>query len=422
LVLEYLWSHRKGGSAIRDLSSCRSQFPSLELTVAGEPAAFLDAPGGTQVPAQVVLALARHYLEGTSNTGGAFLTSERVDELVARARRRLAEFLGAPAQGSVAFGANMTTLAFALSRALGRVLSPGDEVVVTELDHDANVAPWRALAERGAVVRTVPMTEDGQLDMAALEQVICARTRVVAVGWASNALGTVTDLAPVRAWTRAVGALMVVDAVHAAPHLPMDVAALDPDFLFCSVYKFFGPHVGVLYARPGALEALPTDRVAPQRERGPERVETGTLNHAALAGAVAAVDFVEGLAEEGSTPRERLRRAMEDVYAYEHALAAELFDLISSLPGVRVYGPRPGKAPRAPTIAFTVAGLTAREVASALGRRGIFVWDGDFYAPGVVRRLGLEARGGLVRAGLAPYNTRAEVVRAAAAVAALARA
>jgi len=408
---------------VPDLSRCRGQFPSLGRVVGGHPVARLDGPGGTQVPAGVIAAVARHYETANANAHGLFAASVETDAVIAGAREAMAALLGAAGPSTISFGQNMTTLNFSLAHAVARTVRPGDEVVVTDLDHDANVAPWGVLAERGAVLRHVPVWPDATLDMEAFRALVGERTRLVAVGYASNAVGTVNDLAAVRAWTREVGALLVVDAVHWVPHGVVDVAELDPDFLLCSAYKFFGPHVGVLYSRPGALDALATDKVRPQLDRAPERVETGTLNHAALAGVTAAVDFIAGLgpgALVGAGLRQQLVAAMEAVYAYEHRLVERCWRGLGELPGVRRYGPEVGAARRAPTVSFTVGGVHPDEAAAHLAARGISVWSGNFYAVTVVERLGLAASGGLVRAGMAPYNSQAEVDRLLGTVEALA--
>jgi cysteine desulfurase family protein (TIGR01976 family) len=415
-----------------DVERCREQFPSLGRVVGGQPVAYFDGPGGTQVPARVIDAVAGYYRTSNANARGLFAASVETDQVIAASRAALAALLGAlpagaarvPGAGTISLGPNMTTLCFQLAHAVGRGLHPGDELVVTDLDHDANVAPWRMLAERGAVVRSAPLTlPQATLDMAALRGLIGERTRLVAVGWAANSVGTVNELAAVRAWTREVGALLVVDAVHWVPHGVVDVAALDPDFLLCSAYKFFGPHVGVLYARPGALERIAVDKVRPQRDRAPERIETGTLNHAALAGVTAAVEFIADLVPDHAQPlRQRLIDAMGAVAAHERELFLRLAAGLEEIHGVRLYGPPADACPRAPTAAFTVAGVHPAEVARVLAARAIAVWSGHFYAPTLVERLGLAASGGLVRAGLAPYTTAAEVDRLLEAVAAVARA
>jgi cysteine desulfurase family protein (TIGR01976 family) len=405
-----------------DLSRCRSQFPSLGRVVGGHPVAYLDGPGGTQVPAGVIAAVGDYYRTSNANAHGVFPASVETDAVVAGARSAMAALLGAPGPATISFGQNMTTLAFSLAHALARGVRPGDEVVVTDLDHDANVTPWRVLAERGAVTRHAPVATDATLDMEAFRALLGERTRLVAVGYASNAVGTVNDLVSIRAWTREVGALLAVDAVHWVPHGPVDVTALDPDFLFCSAYKFFGPHVGILYARPGALDALPTDRLRPQRDTAPERIETGTLNHAALAGVTAAVEFIAGLAPDlpaAAGRRQQLLAAMTAVYDGERRLLERLWHGLGALPGVRRYGPEVGEGLRAPTVSFTVDGVHPDEVAARLAAAGVYVWSGNFYAVTIVERLGLAASGGLVRAGMAPYTTEEDVDRLLAVVAEL---
>ncbi len=405
------------GAAIRD------EFPSLARVQEGRPVVYLDGPGGSQVPRSVIEAVSGYYEHSNANTHGAFATSVESDAVVSGAREAMRDFLHAGADATISFGANMTTLNFALAHALGRGLKAGDEVVVTELDHDGNVAPWLMLAERGAVIRWAPLAANqAELDMAALLALIGPRTRIVALGLASNALGTITDPAAVRARTREVGATLVLDAVHYAPHRAVEVTSLDPDFLLCSAYKFFGPHVGILYGAPGALDGSATDRVRPQEARGPSRIETGTLNHAALAGVRGAVEAVAGWAPAAASRRERLTVAMTGVDAYEERLFGRLWEGLAGVNGVVLYGRVPGSGPRTPTLAFSVEGLHAEEVAMQLARRGIFAWSGDFYAVTVVDRLDLRRQGGLVRLGLAPYNTEEEMDRTVAAVRELSRA
>jgi cysteine desulfurase family protein (TIGR01976 family) len=315
----------------------------------------------------------------------------------------------------------MTTLAFSLSRALARDLKHGDEVVITQLDHEANRGPWLALAEHGAVIREVAMGPDGTLDPEGLAAEINPRTRLVAIGYASNALGTVNDLALARRLSKAVGARLLIDAVHAAPHFSLDVQALDTDFLLCSAYKFYGPHVGVLYARPGLLGRLDPDRLCTQDPEGPFRIETGTLNHAALAGVRAAVAFLAGFSD-GATLRERLVRTMTVLARREHALAKGYYERVRSIPGVTVWGPDFSTAQRAPTVSITVGDLHAETVARQLGARGVLVWDGNFYAQRAIGLLGLEPRGGVVRAGISMYTSEQDVQRLLDGVAAIARA
>jgi cysteine desulfurase family protein (TIGR01976 family) len=314
----------------------------------------------------------------------------------------------------------MTSLCYALSHAIGRELGAGDEVVVTALDHEANRGPWLGLRERGVVVREVRLGADGRLDYEDMAARIGARTRVVAMGLSSNALGTVNDAATVRRLSRAVGAWLVLDAVHYAPHFAVDVAALDADFLLCSAYKFYGPHVGILYARPGLLERLEPDRLRTQDQRAPDRFETGTLNHAALAGVKAAVEYLAGWGE-GETLRARLVSALASIGAHEHALAARYDREVRRLPGVTRWGPPLDEGPRAPTVSITIDGVTAEQAARRLGEAGLLVWDGHFFAARPVEVLGLIERGGLLRTGFSMYNTEDEVDRLLSALAEITR-
>jgi len=413
-----------------DLSFCREEFPALEMKVGGKPVIFLDGPGGTQVPQSVADAVVDYLLHSNANTHGFFATSQRTDELLAEARAAVADLLGA-APDEIAFGANMTTLNYSLSRALARELKPGDEVVITDMDHEANRGPWLALEEKGVVVKSARVDPERLvLDWDDLESKVGRKTRVLAIGYASNALGTVNDVKRAAALARQVGAFSVVDAVHAAPHLPIDVRDIDCDFLLCSAYKFFGPHIGILYGRGGVFNRLRTYKLRPQDDRRPYRIETGTLCHEGIAGTIPAVEFIASLgrraAEAAGHKVPKGRRAavvagMEAIQAYEDGLAKKLRDGLRDIPGTRVFS-APEDTVRTPTVSSTFTKLRSDEMAKALGRQGIFVWDGDFYATTLVYdRLDLTARGGLVRMGLAPYNTAAEVERTLEAVERLAR-
>jgi cysteine desulfurase family protein (TIGR01976 family) len=330
--------------------------------------------------------------------------------MLAYARGALAEFLNASPE-EIAFGANMTTLTLHLSRALGRQLARGDEIVVTELDHHANVDPWiQAARDREVVIRSVPLIPDsGQLDWDALRNVVGPRTRIVAIGGASNALGTVNDICAATRIAHSAGALVFIDAVHYAPHTLPDVRQIDCDFLACSAYKFNGPHVGVLYGRKELLQSTDFPRLEPAHHNAPERAETGTLNHEGIVGAGAAGDFFASLAEGSASRRERLEQFFHELHVRGSTLLQSLWDGLSAIDSVTLYGPEPGK-PRTPTVAFTVKGMHSREVAAALAERGVFVSHGDFYALTVLRRLGL-AEQGLVRAGCGIYTTHDEVSR-----------
>lgn len=401
------------------LSTCRSAFPALRRTLAGQPLAFFDGPGGTQVPQPVMDAIIDYYTRCNANTHGEFITAQESDQLLQGVREKVAAFLGAPSYKEISFGANMTTLGFSLSRALARTLKPGDEVVITQLDHEANRGPWLALAEAGAVVKEVLLRPDGTLDPEDMAAKIGPRTRLVAIGYSSNALGTVNDLALARRLSKAVGAWLLIDAVHGAPHFPIDVVALDTDFLLCSAYKWYGPHVGILYARPGLLDSLPTDRLRTQDPAAPYRIETGTLNHAALAGVGAAVEFLAGFSE-GASLREKLVRTMSALDVQERALAERYFEQVRAIPGVTVWGTDFRVARRAPTVSITVKGVSSNLVARSLAERGLLVWDGDFYAYRAIEVLGLQPHG-VVRAGVSMYTTEEEVQRLVDGVAAVAR-
>ncbi|HTS87348.1 MAG TPA: cysteine desulfurase-like protein [Gemmatimonadales bacterium] len=404
---------------MHDVEAARACFPAL-LRRQGETAvAYFDGPGGTQVPRTVVEAMSDYLYHHNANTHWAYPTSQETDQALAAARAALADLLGA-APDEIAFGANMTTLTFHLARALGRGLGPGDEIVVTELDHQANVAPWQAIArERGVSLRVVPFDPaTGELVWPDLLAAIGPRTRVVAVGAASNALGTVTDVRQVAELAARVGAISFIDAVHFAAHARIDVSAIGCDFLACSAYKFYGPHVGVLFGRRDRIAALEVPKLDPAPETSPERLETGTQNHEGIVGAHAAVDF---LAERGSgaSRRARLSDAFHRLHAHGQHLVEHLWDGLARVPGVRRLGPPPTR-PRTPTVSFSLANRPAEQVARQLAQDGLFVSHGDFYATQVARRLGL-AEAGLIRVGCACYSTAEEVDRLLSSLARIAR-
>ncbi len=401
-------------ASIASTEEIRAHFPALAREYNGHAVAYFDGPGGTQVPRAVVAAMNDYLYHHNANTHWAYPTSAETDELIESARATLADFLNAvPAE--IAFGANMTTLTYHLSRALGRQLVAGDEIVVTELDHHANVAPWHALArERGVVVQTVRMRpETGQLDWNDFAQKINQRTRLVAVGAASNALGTLTDVRRAAELAHAVGALLFVDAVHYAPHVLPDVQALDCDLLACSAYKFYGPHIGVLWGKHDLLAALDFPKLVPAPDEAPERVETGTQNHEGIMGAAAAVDFFAALAPDASR-RARLQTTFAELHSRSVLLLRQLWAGLAEVDGVTLYGPLPD-VPRTPTVGFTVRGVASTDVARQLTTRGLFLSHGDFYAATVIERLGLGTEG-LVRAGCACYTTEAEIARLLAGV------
>ncbi len=407
-------------SRVASIEEIRSQFPALDRRHQNRPVAYFDGPGGTQVPRGVADAMTDYLLHHNANTHWRYPSSQETDAMIDGARRAMADFLGAE-PSEVAFGANMTTLTFHLARGLGRGWGPGDEIVVTELDHHANLAPWRALErDRGVSLRTVPMVpESGQLDWEALEQALARKPRLLAIGAASNALGTISDVARAAALARDAGTLTFVDAVHFAPHRLVDVRAMGCDFLACSAYKFYGPHIGVLYGRAERLAVVDVPKLDPAPDTAPERLETGTLNHEGIAGAAAAVDFLASLAGPGGR-RERLRTVFGELHRRGQTLLERLVIGLSGIGGVRVYG-APPSAPRTPTVAFTLGDRPADSVADALAGDAVFVSTGDFYATTVVKRYGLAARGGLIRAGCAAYTTADEVDRLVDGVARLAR-
>jgi cysteine desulfurase family protein (TIGR01976 family) len=387
----------------------RSEFPALERMHNGFPVAYFDGPGGTQVPRRVVEAMNDYLYHHNANTHWSYPTSAETDQAILEARVAVAEFINAsPAE--VVFGNNMTTITYHVSRALGRAWGLGDEVVVTELDHHANIAPWRALArERGVTIRSVPFSSaTGTLDWSALRSAINRRTRLVAIGAASNALGTITDVAAVAQLAHAVGALVFVDAVHYAAHGLIDVRLADCDFLACSAYKFYGPHAGFLYGRHDLLSRLDVPKLEPAPDEAPERLETGTQNHEGIVGTGAAIDFIASIGR-GASRRERIVSAMGALHAHGDVLVRRLWDGLGNIRGVKRFGPPPGE-PRTPTVSFVVDAMPSESVAIALAERGVFVSHGDFYAATVVARLGHEADG-VIRAGCACYTTMDEVDR-----------
>jgi cysteine desulfurase family protein (TIGR01976 family) len=410
-----------------DVEALRRRFPALSIEQDGRRIALFDGPGGTQVPESVIDAVASYYRTSNANAGGAFLTSIRSDAIVGEAHAAMAGMLGAdPAE--IKFGANMTSLTFHVSRSIAATMAPGDEIVVTGLDHHGNVDPWlRIAADRGLTIRTwEPRLDDCTLDVGDLDRLLGPRTKLVAVGWASNAVGTINPVAEVVRRAHAAGAWTYVDAVHAAPHLPIDVRALGTDFLACSTYKFFGPHAGVLYGRADILDALPTYMLAPAHDR----FETGTQNHEGLAGVIAGVDYLAAVGvSHGGAPStasrgRQVRAAMTAIRAYEMELYHRLVDGLEAIDGLRLYGitDRDRFVHRTPTAALTIDGHAPRAITEALGRDGIATWDGDFYATGLIERLGLAETGGVVRIGLTHYNTIDEIDRVVASIARVAEA
>jgi len=400
-----------------DLTWVRSQFPSLAQTVNGNPAVFLDGPGGTQVPQRVIDAISDYLTTSNANTCGAYATSRRTNAVIDDARAAMADFLGCDPD-EIVFGPNMTTLTYAMSRAIGRALGPGNEIVLTHLDHDANISPWRGLEETGATVRFAEINqEDCTIDMNDLARKITGHTRIVAAGYASNAVGTINPVNQIVQLAHDRGALAYIDAVHYAPHGPIDVRALDCEFLVCSTYKFFGPHMGVLYGKREHLKRLQPYKVRANTEAIPNRWEWGTLNHECIAGITACVDYLADLGRRvdpsASTRRAVLLAAYDAIQKHERNLAKRLIRGLAAIPGLTIYGitdPRRFDQ-RCPTIAARIAGHTPLELATALGERGFFTWDGNYYALNLTERLDLEKDGGFLRIGLVHYNTSEEVDR-----------
>ncbi|HEY5630270.1 MAG TPA: cysteine desulfurase-like protein [Candidatus Limnocylindrales bacterium] len=405
-----------------DVAALRARFPALTIEQGGRPVALFDGPGGTQVPDSVIEAVSRYYRESNANHDGPFLTSQRSDAVVADAHLALADLLNAADVSEIKLGANMTTLTMHVARSITAAMDPGDEIVVSGLDHEANVGPWRsAAADQGIYVHTVPIRpDDVTLDLEAFDKLLHSRPRLVAFGWASNAFGTINPVAEMVRRAHEAGSLTYVDAVHAAPHLPIDVQAVGTDFLACSAYKFFGPHVGVLYGRHEALDALPTYKLRPAHDR----FETGTGNFEGYAGARAAVEylaevgraygssFAPGFSGLAAGRRRDAHAGMAAIRAYELGLFGRLLDGLEVIPGVKVWGitDRARMEERTPTAAITFANTSPETAATALGERGIATWWGDFYAVGPVERLGLEPEG-VLRIGLTHYNTTDEVDR-----------
>ncbi|MDH5505672.1 MAG: cysteine desulfurase-like protein [Anaerolineae bacterium] len=405
-----------------DLNAIRAKFPALHSRDV-----FFDNPGGTQI-AQTSLARMTTYLtETNSNHEGAFATSQASDAILDKARGAVAAFLNAARPEEIIFGPNMTTLTMSLSRSLAQRLSPGDSIVVTRLDHDANIAPWLLIAEeRGCRVDWVDFdVEDGTLDMDSLEKALAHKPKLVAIGYASNSLGTINPVAKIVEMAHAVGALVFVDAVQYAPHAPIDVQQLGCDFLACSAYKFFGPHVGMLYGRYDLLAELPAYKVRPAPDMPPGKFETGTQNHEGIAGVLGALEYLEELgttygrqyaerySEDHAGMGLRLKQAMAAIRAYEYEISTALLQVFAATPGLQLYGPsdRRKVEQRVPTFSFTLKDMPPRQVAEQLDKAGIYVWDGNYYALAITERLGLEAKGGMVRVGAVHYNTVEEVAR-----------
>jgi cysteine desulfurase family protein (TIGR01976 family) len=404
-------------TAALDVQWVRAQFPSLAQTVNEHPAAFLDGPGGTQVPQRVIDAIAGYLRRDNANTGGAYATSRHTDAMIAGARATMADFLHCGAD-EIVFGPNMTTLTFAISRAIGRELGPGDEIVVTRLDHDANVSPWLALEEKGVTIRWAEINdEDCTLDMADLAGKINSKTKLVAAGYASNAVGTINPVKEIVRLAHAAGALVYIDAVHYGPHGLIDVAKLDCDFLACSTYKFFGPHMGVLFGKREHLKRLRPYKVRPNTNAIPNCWEWGTLNHEGIAGITACVEYLADIGRRArpdvATRRAAIEAAYEVIHQHERGLMERMIAGLVKIPGLRIYGitDRARFDERCATLAVRIEGHTPLELATKLGDRGFFTWDGNYYALNLTEHLDVEKSGGFLRIGLVHYNTEEEVDR-----------
>ena len=400
-----------------DVNWVRAQFPSLQTQVNAQPAAFLDGPAGTQVPTQVMHAIQSYLMTANANTGGAFLTSRRTEEVIAGARAAMADFFNCE-PNEVIFGKNMTTITFAISRAIAQELPQGSEIVLTTLDHDANFSPWKALEEKGVVIRQVDIREDDcTLDMEDLKNSLNERTRLVAVGYASNSVGTINPVGEITKMAHAAGAWVYIDAVHYAPHGLIDVKALDCDFLVCSPYKFFGPHMGTLYGKRERLERLKPYKVRPCSDQLPDKLESGTQVHELIAGVGAAVEYIAGVGKHSDSSAKSRREALAAAYrttvAHETRLIWRLIEGLQVIPGLKIYGITDPKrsGERCSTRSFRIEGRHPNEIAKFLGDRGIFTWDGNYYALNLSERLGVESKGGMQRIGLVQYNTMEEVER-----------
>jgi cysteine desulfurase family protein (TIGR01976 family) len=386
----------------------RSQFPSLSRQHNGKPLIFIDGPAGTQVPTYVINAMGDYYKTSNSNTHGTFVTTNETDALMSAMRKTVADFLGAEGPETISVGQNMTTLNFSLARGIGRMLQPGDEILITQLDHEGNRGPWLSLREQGIVVREVNLLDNGLLDYEDFEKKINHRTRLVAMGMASNAIGTVNDFRLVRKLTYKYNAWLLLDAVHYAPHFSIDVQEIGSDFLLCSAYKFYGPHVGILYAKPGLLDQVPTDRLRVAVQTAPEKMETGTLNHAAMAGVKACIEFISQQGS-GNSMRTKILDAYNAIGKHERVLAEKLYNGLKEIPGIKIIGQPFASVQRSPTISFYKEGKTALEVCQHLAEKNICAWDGHFYAIRAIEILGLLEKGGVTRMGISAYNTEEEI-------------
>ena len=394
-----------------DLDKVRSNFPSLSLKDENEnQIIYLDGPGGTQVPSSVIDAISNYYRQSNSNTHGEFITSKETDSIMDSMREKVAQFLGAESKECISIGQNMTTLNYSLSRGLSKIIKKGDEVIITELDHEANRGPWKTLESYGIKLVEVALLKDGTLDYNDFKNKINQRTALVAMGMSSNALGTINDFNFIKKITAKYNSLLLLDAVHYAPHFSIDVKSLDCDFLICSAYKFYGPHVGLLYSRPGLLDTLDPDRLIVQEQFAPYKIETGTLNHAACSGVSAAIDFISSIGE-GNSYREKLVSAYKKISNHEYELASNLYSELDLLDGVTIIGQDFSNKNRTPTVSFIHKKYSANEICKKLGEVNICAWDGHFYALKAIQKLNLEKTGGVTRLGVSLYNSQEEIDR-----------
>ena len=394
-----------------DLDKVRSNFPSLSLKDENEnQIIYLDGPGGTQVPSSVIDAISNYYRQSNSNTHGEFITSKETDSIMDSMREKVAQLLGAESKECISIGQNMTTLNYSLSRGLSKIFKKGDEVIITELDHEANRGPWKTLESYGIKLVEVALLQDGTLDYNDFKNKINKRTALVAMGMSSNALGTINDFNFIKKITAKYNSLLLLDAVHYAPHFSIDVKSLDCDFLICSAYKFYGPHVGLLYSRPGLLDTLDPDRLVVQEQFAPYKIETGTLNHAACNGVSAAIDFISSIGE-GNSYREKLVSAYKKISNHEYELASNLYANLDSLDNVTIIGQDFSNKNRTPTVSFIHKKYSANEICKKLGKVNICAWDGHFYALKAIQKLNLEKIGGVTRLGVSLYNSQDEIDR-----------
>ena len=394
-----------------DLDKVRSNFPSLSLKDENEnQIIYLDGPGGTQVPSSVIDAISNYYRQSNSNTHGEFITSKETDSIMDSMREKVAQLLGAESKECISIGQNMTTLNYSLSRGLSKIIKKGDEVIITELDHEANRGPWKTLESYGIKLVEVALLQDGTLDYNDFKNKINKRTALVAMGMSSNALGTINDFNFIKKITAKYNSLLLLDAVHYAPHFSIDVKSLDCDFLICSAYKFYGPHVGLLYSRPGLLDTLDPDRLVVQEQFAPYKIETGTLNHAACSGVSAAIDFISSIGE-GNSYREKLVSAYKKISNHEYELASNLYSNLDSLDNVTIIGQDFSNKNRTPTVSFIHKKYSANEICKKLGEVNICAWDGHFYALKAIQKLNLEKIGGVTRLGVSLYNSQQEIDR-----------